>query len=119
MQKAAEHQRQALATRGELSSMTIRLSAGDVALTRERDFEAVVLRLTKPGNTRRIRLNYTECRKPALNRCHNLRDLRRPGGAAAAGQWITPGPFLSHDLRPNVLCIPFTGKGACVRARAG
>jgi len=27
-------------------------------------------------------------------------------------QWVYR-PFLSHDLRPNVLCIPFTGKG-CV-----
>ena len=30
---------------------------------------------------RRIRLNYTECRKPALNHCHNLLDSRRAAGA--------------------------------------
>lgn len=54
----------------------------------------------------RIRLNYTACHKPALNHCHNLLDLRQPAPRA-----MDYRPFLSHDLRPNVLCIPFTGKG--------
>lgn len=34
------------------------------------------------------------------------------------GQWITE-PFLSHDLRPNVLCIPFTKGKGCVRGLRG
>jgi len=63
-------------------------ASGDGARTRiQRD---VCMR-----NTSRIRLNYTECHKPALNHCHNLLDLRRPAPRAmdyraVSIAWFTP-----------------------------
>lgn len=77
---------------------TIRLHP-QAATVREREFNATFACVIPVG--------YDLITRSAINLRWIIVTIFSIYAGRRRGQWITK-PFLSHDLRPNVLCIPFT-----------
>lgn len=84
---------------------TIRLHP-QAATVREREFSATFACVIPVG--------YDLITRSAINLRWIIVTIFSIYAGRRRGQWITE-PFLSHDLRANVLCIPFTKGKGCVR----